>query len=226
MPSESSFHQEFRENSVHRYDIDLVIEIRNGRRESCSRTATGPRLTTIHSFDNDVHIAVVAADGSHQLLVGLQRVCEGPLGLVAELIEPGRQAMVEHDEELVGKVGGGFAAKSSVQILGGEFVVTLASGAQRSPGPYPGVSCGLESPGELRAEPRQARERAGGAVTMPAGRAEHPGKVHQRRCRNALRASGAKSNVGAFHVGTSRLPLLWSFCGVLCQLNGCLPLLI
>jgi hypothetical protein len=41
-------------------------------------------------------------------LVGLQEISLGPPGLVAELIEPGRQATVEHDEQLVGEIRSSF----------------------------------------------------------------------------------------------------------------------
>ena len=65
----SGIYQEFGENVVHRYEVDLVIQVRNRCEGLAREKPQGPIFPAIYSLDKYVHIAVVGLDSSNKFLV-------------------------------------------------------------------------------------------------------------------------------------------------------------
>ena len=94
----------------------LISSYRSGMasRVLLENSHTDPDFPRSTRSTNMSSVATVAADGSHELLLGVQRIRERALGLVAELIEFRGQATIENGEELTSEGRGPFAPKASV----------------------------------------------------------------------------------------------------------------
>ena len=121
---------------------------------------------------------------AHDVLIGPERVREGSVRTVAELVEPRRQPAVEHDVELASQGRAGFALQRRIQVEQGGFVVALASrtheSEERASGsvptervlrrPHSGERAGGAAPAHPPARGRGAADRSTGkqAWLLPA----------------------------------------------------------
>ena len=114
------------------YQIDFLEDLWNDFESFTGEQPYGTGLLSRDLFQQNVNVALIAVDGSYQVLVRPREKCQGAFVPITEFIQPRWEAAVENYEELVCKNGSSLASEPGVQVLGGSFVISVSTGPQKA----------------------------------------------------------------------------------------------
>ena len=157
------------------FERDLLVHRRNRVERLAREQPDRPVVAARQPLHDDLDVPVVADDRANDLQAGLRDGRAGPFGRVAQLFQPGGQAGVEDDEQLVRQLLGRLTGEPRIQVLTREIVVAFAGGDEKS---------------QHRAARRAAAERVLRRFGLRRGR----GRCRRRGSRNGLGSSRARSH--------------------------------
>jgi hypothetical protein len=88
-----------------------------------------PELPAVDALEGDIKIALLRSDRTDDILIRPERVRQGSVWRITQLIQASRKPTVENNSQLSGQILGRFTPERSIQIQNSDFGVALAGRA-------------------------------------------------------------------------------------------------